>query len=148
MKPRLSVTTKRLNRQLAALKADLVKTMPAELATAARDVHKQIKENVSGTEEMLGKQAKAHPSAMSAKLPVQLISGLLKSAQKIVRENKWTWKLFSDHSIADYDIFVEYGTFKMFPRFFHQGAILQAKRKLQRRWSLLIEGKIQRHGRR
>lgn len=148
MKPRITVDTKRLNRQLEGLKLDLMKTMPVEIARAARDVHGKIKGNLSGAEEMLGKQAKAYPSAVSGHLPVRLINGLLKSAQKIVRENKWTWKLFSDSNIADYDKFVEYGTFKMFARPFHHSAIENARRKLQRLWSLKIEGMIRKHGRR
>ena len=148
MKPRITVDSKRLNRQLQGLKLDLMKTMPAEVARAARDVHGQIKENVSGTEEMWGKQAKAHHSAVSGHLPVHFITGLLKSAQKIVMENKFCWKLFSDSNIADYDKFVEFGTFKMFARPFHHNAIENARRKLQRLWSLKFEGMIRKHGRR
>ena len=140
------IDTKRLNRQLGALKLDLTKTMPVELANAARGVHGKIRENLSGAEEMLGKQAKARPSAVAAHLPVHLISGLLRSAQRIVMESKWTWRLFSDSNVADYGKFVEYGTFKMFGRSFHHGAIENARRNLQRRWSLIIEGKIRRHG--
>lgn len=146
MRPKLTFSKERLNRQLEALKLDLMKAMPVEVARAARDVHGQIKKNVSGTEEMWGKQAKAHPSAVSGHLPVRFIGGLLKSAQKIVMENKFCWKLFSDSNIADYDKFVEFGTLKMFARPFHHNAIENARRKLQRLWSLKIEGMIRKHG--
>lgn len=146
MKPTITISTQKLNRQLQALKLDLIKTMPVEVAKAAQDVHRQIKENVSGTEEMWGKQAKAHPSAVSGHLPVRFIGGLLKSAQKIVMENKFCWKLFSDHNVADYDRFVEFGTFKMFARPFHHNAIANARRRLQRLWGLKVEGMIRKHG--